>query len=282
MAPEYANITKAKIHNLKPIYLFAASPHSDQHRSPAITVTTSAAKAITRNLPFSSSSKQITPSFSAQHPRSDAITAAPATKVVPATDVAQAATMEPKAPSSSPSTLSRQTPLPSLAIPSATKAAHKEPEPKAPASPPTFHPFPRLPLELREQIYLDAILTHNPSSFSDRIYADSTRSQQRGITHLKNCLPGICFTNKSEGRIAAAVFVRYATFYMYRDEDVDTMQEWLGTWGLKTIMCVEVFPSANHRKDGLARDVEFLRACKGLQTVRNCHTKSFRKCGKVN
>jgi hypothetical protein len=267
MAPEYANITRARIHNLKPFYLFAATPHSDQHLSPAITVTTSASKAITKNLPSSSSSKQITPSFSAQRPRSDAITAAPATKVIPATEVAQVVTKEPKAPSSSPSTLSRQTPLPSLAIPLVTKAAHKEPEPKAPSSPPTFHPFPRLPLELREQIYLDAILTHNPSSFSDRIYADSTRSQHRGITHFKNCLPAMCFTNKSEGRIAAAVFVRYATFYMYRDEDVDTMQEWLGTWGLKTIMCVEIFLSANYRKGGLGRDVEFLRSCKGLQTV---------------
>jgi hypothetical protein len=184
-------------------------------------------------------------------------------------------TKEPKAPSSYPSTLSRQTPLPSLAIPSATKAAHKKPELIAPSSPPTFHPFPHLPLELREQIYLDAILTHNPSSFSDRIYADSTRSQQHGITDLKNCMPSVCFTNESEGRIAAAVFVRYATFYMYRDSDVDVMREWLEKWGLKTIMCVEVFPSANYRKGGLGRDVEFLRACKGLQTVRNCHIKIF-------
>jgi hypothetical protein len=267
MAPEYAIITRASIHNLKPFYLFAATPHSDQHRSPAITVTTSAAKAITKNLPFSSSSKRITPSFSAQRPSSDGITAAPATKVVPATEVARTVTKEPKAPSSSPSTLSRQTPLPSLAIPSATKAAHKEPKPKAPLSPPTFHPFPRLPLELREQIYLDAILAHNPSSFSDRIYADSTRSQQHGITHLKNCMPSVCFTNESEGRIAAAVFVRYATFYMYRDSDVDVMRAWLGTWALKTIMCVEVFPSANYRKGGLGRDVGFLRSCNSLQTV---------------
>jgi hypothetical protein len=267
MAPEYANITRARIRNLKPFYLFAATPHSDQHRSPAITVTTSAAKATTKNLPFSSSSKQITPSFSAQGPRSNATTAAQATKVVPATQVAGAATKGPKAPSSSPSTLSRQTQLPSLVTPSATKAAYKEPEPKAPSSPPTFHHFPRLPLELREQIYLDAILAHNPSSFSDRIYTDSTRSQQRGITHLKNCLPPVCFTNQSEGRIAAAMFVRYATFYMYRDSDVDVMRAWLGTWGLKTIMYVEVFPSANYRKGGLGRDVEFLRGCKGLQTV---------------
>jgi hypothetical protein len=69
---------------------------------------------------------------------------------------------------------------------------------------------------------------------------------------------------------------------MYRDSDVDVIRAWLGTWGLKTIMCVEVFPSVNYRKGGLARDVEFLRACKGLQTVRNCHTKSLRKCEKVN
>jgi hypothetical protein len=267
MAPEYANITRARIHNLKPFYLFAATPHSDQHLSPAITVTTSASKAITKNLPSSSSSKQITPSFSAQRPRSDAITAVPATKVAPATEVAQAVPKEPKAPSSYPSTLSRQTPLPSLAIPLVTKAAHKEPEPKAPSSPPTFHPFPRLPLELREQIYLQATLAHNRSSFTTRIYADAARNQH-GILHLKICLPPVCFTARVEGRIAAAVLVRYATFYLYRNDDVDVMREWLGKWRLGGVCHLEVFPSVNYREKRVGRDVEFMVGCEGLQNLR--------------
>jgi hypothetical protein len=292
MPTEFANVARATVEKLAQYSPFASESSGTTKgiKAAATTVATEAAKGasdVMRRPLSSNSSSTVTPSNQSQSSSASATitsTARSRTRnlrphspfasktpyTTKATKAANATTLNhtPSTPGSA-AQHPRTTTTKATPAPKTFRAV-----PRKPKSPPTFDPFPRLPLELREQIYLQATLAHNRSSFTTRIYADAARNQH-GILHLKICLPPVCFTARVEGRIAAAVLVRYATFYLYRNDDVDVMREWLGKWRLGGVCHLEVFPSVNYREKRVGRDVEFMVGCEGLQNLRTYFPFSF-------
>jgi hypothetical protein len=137
--------------------------------------------------------------------------------------------------------------------------------------PPRFKKFTSLPVEIREMIYEHAM--RQCGHFSEPTYVDrSTRHASRISPRRSNCLPSVCFTSKVENLVATSVFIRNATFHLFKWADATIVASWLKKsqnrgHAVRSTRRIELSYIPSSWPIGFSRHFELLRRCPGLQEL---------------
>jgi hypothetical protein len=131
---------------------------------------------------------------------------------------------------------------------------------------PQFGRFMELPVEIREKIYEEDMLTRD--NLFGRYYIRGAY-QPMDFKDMKDHLSAVWFTSKSEKRVAACVFIRNTTFFLSFDSDFARIERFvhshLGEDGLKAVRHFHVYPSSSTR---LGSWIQSLRRFPALRKVR--------------
>ncbi|KAH7091597.1 hypothetical protein FB567DRAFT_546310 [Paraphoma chrysanthemicola] len=131
-----------------------------------------------------------------------------------------------------------------------------------------FHKFTLLPVEIREIIYEHAM--RQGSTFTLPIVpTSSARPEKHSV--LTQCVPALCYTSRNERAIGISVFVRNASFQLYREGDAGVLACWLELMSsghdFRSIRKMEICHSPQTRLKGLRNDIDLLKRCPGLREI---------------